>query len=87
MLPLRLPPSLEPERLTKKAPKEHALTMPTPHTPKQNHLLAALPAMDYERLLRDLERVPLPLGWAVHEAGDKLGYVYFPTTSTSRCST
>jgi hypothetical protein len=55
--------------------------MPTPHTPKQNHLLAALPAMDYERLLRDLERVPLPLGWAVYEAGDKLGYVYFPTTS------
>jgi hypothetical protein len=25
--------------------------------------------------------VPLPLGWAVYEAGGKLGFVYFPTTS------
>src|SRR5689334_253422 len=51
------------------------------HTPKQNHLLAALPAADYERLLPDLELVPLPLGWAVYEAGGHLGYLYFPTTS------
>jgi CRP-like cAMP-binding protein len=55
--------------------------MPSPHSPKQNHLLAALPAGDYERLLQDLELVPLPLGWAVYESGGKLGYVYFPTTS------
>src|SRR5688572_12923666 len=55
--------------------------MPTPQTPKQNYLLAALPAADYERLLPDLELVPLPLGWAVYEAGGHLGYVYFPTTS------
>jgi len=51
------------------------------HSPRQNHLLAALPAADYERLLPDLELVPLPLGWAVYEAGGKLGYVYFPTNS------
>ena len=51
------------------------------HSPRQNHLLAALPAADYERLLPDLELVPMPLGWAVYEAGGKLGYVYFPTTS------
>jgi CRP-like cAMP-binding protein len=50
------------------------------HTPRQNHLLAALPADDYRRLLPDLELVPLPLGWAVYEAGGHLGYVYFPTT-------
>jgi CRP-like cAMP-binding protein len=50
------------------------------HTPRQNHLLAALPATDYRRLLPDLELVPLPLGWAVYEAGGHLGYVYFPTT-------
>jgi CRP-like cAMP-binding protein len=50
------------------------------HSPSQNHLLAALPAADYDRLLPDLELVPLPLGWAVYEAGGKLGYVYFPTT-------
>ncbi len=55
--------------------------MSSPHSPKQNHLLAALPAEDYERLLPDLELVPLPLGWAAYESGGKLGYVYFPTTS------
>ena len=48
--------------------------------PRQNHLLAALPESDYARLLPDLELVPLPLGWAVYEAGGKLGYLYFPTT-------
>ena len=54
---------------------------PGRHNPRQNYLLAALPATDYERLLPDLELVPLPLGWAVYEAGGKLGYLYFPTTS------
>jgi CRP-like cAMP-binding protein len=49
--------------------------------PRQNRLLAALPEADYARLLPDLELVPLPLGWAVYEAGGELGYVYFPTTS------
>ena len=48
-------------------------------TPTQNHLLAALPAADYERLVPDLEPVPLPLGMAVYESGAKLDYVYFPT--------
>ena len=55
--------------------------MLAPHTPKQNHLLAALPAADYERLLPHLELVPLPLAWGVYEAGDAPGYVVFPTTS------
>jgi CRP-like cAMP-binding protein len=51
------------------------------HSPKQNHLLARLPAVDYERLLPELELVPLPLGWAVYESGSAQGYLYFPTTS------
>jgi CRP-like cAMP-binding protein len=51
------------------------------HSPKLNHLLAALPAVDYKRLLPDLELIPLPLSWAVYEAGSKLGYIYFPTTA------
>jgi len=55
--------------------------MRSPHTPKQNHLLAALPADDYLRLLPDLELTPMPLGWAVYESGGHLGYVYFPSTS------
>jgi CRP-like cAMP-binding protein len=52
----------------------------SPHSPKQNHLLAALPPEDYTRLLPDLELVPMPLGWAVYESGGQLGYLYFPTT-------
>ena len=51
------------------------------HTPKQNHLLAALPAADYAHLLPDLELIPMPLGREICEPGDKLRYVYFPTTS------
>ena len=49
------------------------------HTPSQNHLLAALPLKDFERLLPDLEPVALPLGWAVHRAGDREKYLYFLT--------
>jgi CRP-like cAMP-binding protein len=52
-----------------------------PHTPKQNHLLAALPVADYARLLPDLELIPMPLGWVVYEPGGQIGYLYFPTTS------
>ena len=50
------------------------------HTPRQNHLLAALPLDDYERLLPDLEPVPLPLGWTIHAAGVREKYVYFVTS-------
>jgi len=55
--------------------------MPSPHTPKQNHLLAALSAEDYARLLPNLELMAMPLGWALYESGSHLGYLYFPTTS------
>jgi len=53
----------------------------SPHSPKQNHLLDALPAADYARLLPHLELIPMPLGWAVYEAGGQMRYLYFPTTS------
>src|SRR5471032_164572 len=55
--------------------------MSSPHSPKQNHILAALPAADYTRLAADLELIPMPLGWAVYESGGHMGYLYFPTTS------
>ena len=55
--------------------------MPTPHSPTQNHLLAALPAAEYARLSAHLELVPLPLGEALYESGEQLQYVYFPTTT------
>jgi CRP-like cAMP-binding protein len=55
--------------------------MPTAHTPKQNHLLAALPAAEFSRLLPHLELVAMPLGEALYESGGQLQHVYFPTTS------
>ena len=55
--------------------------MSIPHTPKQNHLLAALTAEDYARLLPNLELIAMPLGWALYESGDQMGYLYFPTSS------
>jgi CRP-like cAMP-binding protein len=53
----------------------------SPHVPTQNHLLAALPAADYARLLPDLELTTMPLGQALYESGGHLQHVYFPTTS------
>jgi len=50
------------------------------HPLRQNHLLAALPAADYERLLPHLEPVTLPLGLIVFESGGKLQHLYFPTS-------
>lgn len=47
----------------------------------QNHLLAALPESDFERISPELELVPMPLGAALYESGAKLQHVYFPTTS------
>jgi CRP-like cAMP-binding protein len=51
------------------------------HTPHQNHLLDALPPGDYERLAGHLELIPMGLGDVLYESGDRLRYVYFPTTS------
>ncbi|NDP42243.1 MAG: Crp/Fnr family transcriptional regulator [Aromatoleum sp.] len=48
--------------------------------PKQNHLLAALPAAGYERIASHLELVSMPLGAVLYESGQQLRYVYFPTT-------
>jgi CRP-like cAMP-binding protein len=51
------------------------------HSPHQNHLLAALPTSDYERLAPHLELIQMPLGDVLYESGGKMRYVYFPTTS------
>jgi CRP-like cAMP-binding protein len=47
--------------------------------PQQNHLLAALPVDVQNRLIPNLELVPLPLGKVLYESGDTLRHVYFPT--------
>jgi CRP-like cAMP-binding protein len=55
--------------------------MPLPHNPNQNHLLAALPATEFERLAPHLELVPMLLGESLYEPGGRLQHVYFPTTA------
>lgn len=49
--------------------------------PIQNHLLAALPEADLQRLLPQLELVPMKLGDAIYDASRPMQYVYFPTNS------
>ena len=51
------------------------------HNPNQNHLLAALPNPEFERVAASLELVPLRLGESVYEPGCQLLHVYFPTTA------
>jgi len=55
--------------------------MPLPCSPNQNHLLAALPTAEYERLVAHLEPVPLRLGEMLYEPGGQLQHAYFPTTA------
>lgn len=49
--------------------------------PKRNHLLAALPELEWQRWLPQLELVDLPLGQVIYESGGSLSHVYFPTTA------
>jgi CRP-like cAMP-binding protein len=44
-----------------------------------NQLLAALSTEKYQRLIPYLELVKLPLRQVLHEPGEKIEYVYFPT--------
>jgi CRP-like cAMP-binding protein len=48
---------------------------------RQNHLLAVLPTVEFDRLLPHLEMVPLPLGKVLYESGDTMNHVYFPTNA------
>jgi CRP-like cAMP-binding protein len=49
--------------------------------PKANRLLAALPTLEWQRLLPHLEHVDLPLGKVLYEPGNTMSHVYFPTTA------
>ena len=52
---------------------------PDSHTPQQNHLLAALPAAERERLYPHLQLTEMPLAKVVYEPGEAVRYAYFPT--------
>jgi CRP-like cAMP-binding protein len=49
-----------------------------PPSGNPNHLLAALPAADYIRILPSLTVVPLKLKDILHKPGDPIRHVYFP---------
>jgi CRP-like cAMP-binding protein len=49
--------------------------------PRQNRLLKALPDAEWDRWLRHLEPVEMPLGKVLYEPGGRLTHVYFPTTA------
>jgi CRP-like cAMP-binding protein len=55
--------------------------MASPHDPRQNHLLAALPPGEFERIAPHLELVKMNLGEVLYESGGQLQHVYFPTDS------
>ena len=48
---------------------------------ENNHLLAALPKPDLERLMPHLDLVPLSLGEALGESGVVARHLYFPVDS------
>jgi CRP-like cAMP-binding protein len=52
-----------------------------PPSPKQNRLLAALPADIFERVALNLEQVAMPMGNVLYESGGQLHHVYFPATA------
>jgi CRP-like cAMP-binding protein len=55
--------------------------VPVTHHPTENHLLAALPTAEFERLSAGLELVPMRLGDAIYEPGRQLEHAYFPVTA------
>ena len=55
--------------------------MPFTIDPRQNHMIAALSDLDWQRWQPMLEPVAMPLGDVLYESGGTLAHVYFPTTA------
>src|SRR5688572_20212147 len=47
----------------------------------QNHLLGGISEEELARLLPNLQLITLALGSVLYESGEKMDYVYFPTTA------
>ena len=54
---------------------------PEPHSARLNHLLGALPDLDFDLMARHLEPITLRLGESIYEPGGPLHHAIFPTTS------
>ena len=57
------------------------LPQPDLHSARLNHLLGALPDVDFDFLARHLEPVTLRLGESIYEPGSRLQHAIYPTTS------
>lgn len=53
----------------------------SPHSPRQNALLAALPFEEFAALMPSLELVAVPLGEALCAPGQPMHHAFFPTTA------
>ncbi len=51
------------------------------HPARRNYLLASLKDEEFERVVKKMELVSLPLGEVLYESGSVMNYAYFPTTS------
>ena len=54
---------------------------PSNSLPPTNKLLAGVSDEELARLLPNLQLISLPLGKVIYESGEKMDYVYFPTTA------
>ncbi len=65
--------------------RQQPLPNPVPppglHNARINHLLGALPEVDFDLMARYLEPISLRLGESVYEPGGALHYAIFPTTA------
>ena len=58
-------------------------TYSSTRNPVGNHLLAALPQQEYERLLPNLEPVSLSLKQVLYEPNAPIEYAYFPNSGAT----
>ena len=63
---------------TKSTSRSPSTTSRPPPAAVQNRLLAALPAIDRDRIVPTLDIVPLKLKEFLHKPGEHIEYVYFP---------
>ena len=57
------------------------LPLPELHSARLNHLLGALPDVDFDVMARHLEPITLRWGESIYEPGCPLNHAIFPTTS------
>lgn len=55
--------------------------MPQADSPNQNHLIAALPKEEFDRLAPHLELVAMRIGDSLYEPDEQLRHAYFPTSA------